>query len=169
MVQQCWLPPSNQMYKVKVEGAFFKARRESEVGVIIRDANGLVMAALSKKFYATFGPLEVEAKAFESGLQFAKEVVLQEFILKGDSLNVVRALQGLSPPLVSMMPIIYGIQSSCHDVREVLFFHVCRQGNKLTHLLAKHAVNIVDFIVWMEENPYFLEEALHKDVMFYTV
>ena len=111
----------------------------------------------------------MEAKAFESSLQFAKEVGLQEFILEGDSLNVVRALQGLSPPSVSVMPIIYGIQNSCHDVRKVLFSHVCRQGNKLANLLAKHAISIVDFMVWMEENPCFLEQALHHDVMFTSV
>ena len=112
---------------MNVDGAVFKARKESGVGVIIRDANGLVVAALSKKFHAPLGPLEVEAKAFESGLQFAKDVGLQEFILEGDSLNVVRALQGLSLLSVSVMPIIYGIQSSCHDVRKVLFSHVCRK------------------------------------------
>ena len=39
-------------------------------------------------------------------------------------------------------------------------------GNKPAHLLAKHAISIVDFMVWMEENPYFLEQALHHDVMF---
>ena len=55
------------------------------------------------------GPLEVEAKAFESGLQFAKDVGLHEFILEGDSLNVVHALQGLLPPSVSVMSVIYGI------------------------------------------------------------
>ena len=56
-----------------------------------------------------------------------------------------------------MMPIVYGIQSSTHDVRKVLFSHVYRNGNKPAHLLAKDAINIVDFVVWMEENPYFLE------------
>ena len=131
---------------MNVDGAIFKERKESGVGVIIRDVNGLVVAAMCKKFHAPLGPLEVEAKAFESGLQFAKDVGLQEFILKGDSLNVVRALRGLSPPSVSVMSIIYGIQSSCHDVRKVLFSHVCRKGNKLAYLLTKHAISIV--ILW---------------------
>ena len=108
----------------------------------------------------------MKAKAFESGLQFAKEIGLQEFILEGDSLNVVRALQGLSLPSDSVMPIIYRIQSSTHDVREVLFYHVCKNGNKFTHLLAKHAISIVDVVVWMEENLYFLEQDLYHDVMF---
>ena len=68
--------------------------------------------------------------------------------MEGDSLNVVRALQGLLLPSVSVMPIIYGIQSSCHDVRKVLFSHVCRKGNKPAYLLAKHAISIV--ILWCE-------------------
>ncbi|KAL4632894.1 hypothetical protein ACB092_04G084000 [Castanea dentata] len=128
VVQQYWLPPSNQLYKVNVDGAVFKARKESRVSVIIRDANGLVVATLSKKFHAPLGPLE-------------------ESILEGDSLNVVRALQGLSSPSASIMYIIYRIQSSCHDAKKVLFSYVCRQGNKPAHLLAKHAIM----------NPYFLE------------
>ena len=111
----------------------------------------------------------MEAKAFESGLQFAKDVGLHEFILEGDSLNVVRALQGLSPPSVSVMSVIYGIQSSCNEVRKVLFSHVCRQGNRPAHILAKHVISIVDFMVWVEENPYFLEQALLHNVMFSSV
>ena len=97
------------------------------MGVIILDVNGLVVAAMCKKFHALLGPLEVEAKAFESGLLFAKDARLQEFILEGDSLNVVCALQGVLPPSVLVMSIIYGIQSSCNDVRKVLFSHVCKK------------------------------------------
>ena len=44
--QRTWLPPSNQLYKVNVDGAVFKDRNESGVGVIIRDVNGLVVAAM---------------------------------------------------------------------------------------------------------------------------
>ena len=82
---------------------------------------------------------------------------------------MVRALQGLSFPPVSVMPIIYEIQSSTHDIRKVLFSHVYRNGNKPAHMLAKHAICIGDFVVWMDENPYFLEQALHHDVMFTSV
>ena len=74
--QRTWLPLSNQMYKVTVDGAVFKDINESGVGVIILDVNGLVVAAVCKKFHALLGPLEVEAKAFESGLLFAKDVGL---------------------------------------------------------------------------------------------
>ena len=46
----------------------------------------------------------------------------------------------------------------------VQFSHVRRQGNKPTHLLAKHAFGIIDFATWIEENSYFLEQTLIYDV-----
>jgi len=63
VLQQSWLPPSNQLYKVNVDGAVFKARKESGVGAIIRDANGLVVAALSKKIHAPLGPFRGGSKS----------------------------------------------------------------------------------------------------------
>ena len=40
-----------------------------------------------------------------------------------------------------------------------------RKGNKQAHLLAKYVVGIVDYLVWMEENSYFLEQALYRNVL----
>ena len=117
-----------------------KVKYEFGVGAMVHDANGLVVAALSKKIHAPLRPLEVEVKAFELDLEFAKDIGLKEFILEGNSLNVVRALQGLSFPPVSVMPIIYGIQSSTHDVRKMLFSRISRNGNKPAHKLTKHAI-----------------------------
>lgn len=61
------------------------------------------------------------------------------------------------------------LSSSCHGVRNVTFSHVRRLGNKPSHLLAKYAVSIVDFSVWMEVNFYFLEQAFHHDVMSFSI
>ena len=46
----------------------FSKWNESDVGVIIRDDKGLVVAALSKKIGAPVGALEVEANTFEVGV-----------------------------------------------------------------------------------------------------
>ena len=51
---------------------------------------------MSKKIQAPLGPLEVEAKAFEAGVQLARDMGYQDIILEGDSLILVRALYGLS-------------------------------------------------------------------------
>ena len=153
------------MYKVNVDGAVFSAKKEAGIGIVARDCPGLVMAAMSMKVSAPLGPLEVEAKAFEAGLQFAKDLGIQDFILEGDSLNVYRALAGLSHAATVVAPIIYGILDSCHDIHNVRFSHVKRKGNTPAHLLNKHASGIVDYLVWIKENPCFLEQTLHHDVI----
>ncbi|KAL0005102.1 hypothetical protein SO802_012663 [Lithocarpus litseifolius] len=160
-----WCPPPENMYKVNVDGAIFSAKKEAEIGIVVWDCHGLVMDAMSMKVSALLGPLEVEAKAFEVGLQFAKDLGIQDFISEGDSLNVYRALAGLSHKAAVDAPIIYGILDSCNDIHNVRFSHVKRKGNTHAHLLAKHACGIVDYLVWMEENPCFLEQALHHDVI----
>ena len=88
---------------------------------------------------------------------------LQDFILERDSLNVYRALTGLSHAVAVVAPIVYGIIDSCNEVCNFRFSHVRRKGNTLAHLLTKHACGIVDFLVWMDENSYFLEHTFHHD------
>ena len=52
-----------------------------------------------------------------------------------------------------------------HSFRCVDFSHVGRNGNRLAHLLVKHALGITDLSVWVEEIPHFLEQALNQDII----
>ena len=72
------------------------------VEIMVRDWNGQFLAATSKKIHAPLGPLEAEAKAFELGLQFAKQLGITDFILEGDSLIISRALNHSSSIRVSI-------------------------------------------------------------------
>ena len=153
-------------YKVNVDGAVFSAQKSSGVGVMIKDANGQVIAALSRKFNAPLGSLDVEAKAFEVGLEFARDVGIHDFIIKGDSLVLYNALCGSSTPPFVMEFVVRGILMSYGPLDRIDFSHVKRQGNKPGHLLAKHALGIADYLTWMEETPCFLEQALLHDISF---
>ena len=69
------------------------------MGVLVRDADGKTIGALSKKIWAPLKAVEVEAKAMEAGLKFAKNLLIHDFILESDSLLVVtNAMKELSPP-----------------------------------------------------------------------
>ena len=54
------------------------------------------------------------------------------------------------------------------EFRGVEFSHVRRQGNRPAHLQARHALGIVDYVTWIEENPCFLEQALDHDVISFS-
>ena len=52
---------------------------------------------------------------------------------------------------------------SSHFLR-VLYSHVKRNGNSVAHNLARRAISIPDFQVWMENVPSHIVSVLHSDV-----
>lgn len=86
------------MYKVNADGAVFLYLKAVGIGAIIRYVKSRVMVALSKKIHAPLGAIEAKEKAFEMGLQFAKDVDICDLTLEGDSLIVCRALLDLNSP-----------------------------------------------------------------------
>ena len=94
-------PPPHERYKINVDGAVFASQKEAGLGVLVRAAEGRVVGACRKKIMAPLGALEIEAKAFEFGLHFAMDLLIQDFILEGDSLVLVNALKEISSLLSS--------------------------------------------------------------------
>ena len=84
--------------------------------------------------------------------------------MESDSLIMVQALNGTSVPPSAVSAVVQGILDLSSSFRRVEFSHIKRQGNRPAHVLAKHALGIVDFIAWIEETPCFLEQALIHDV-----
>ena len=62
-----WQPPSHGYYKVNIDGAVFSKRKQVGAGVVIRDREGEVIAALSKRWKYPLGALEAKAKVWGSG------------------------------------------------------------------------------------------------------
>lgn len=94
-------PPPHERYKINVDGVVFASQKEAGLVVLVRDAEGRVVGACRKKIMAPLGALEIEAKAFEFGLHFAMDLLIQDFILEGDSLVLVNALKEISSLLSS--------------------------------------------------------------------
>ena len=108
--------------------------------------------------------METEAKAVEVGVQFARDIGIQDCIIEGDSLTIYTALYGNTSPPSAVAVVVSSIKVLCGAIRGVEFSHTRRQCNRLAHLLAKQASGISDFIAWLEENPCFIEQALCHDV-----
>nr|POE75844.1 hypothetical protein CFP56_05113 [Quercus suber] len=153
-----WKPSSSNHYKVNMDGAMFKEQRMAGVGILIKDIEGHLINACSKKLEAPLGAIEAKAKAVELGLQFTKDMSIQDFTLESDSLTLIYALQDLSPPPSSVAALINSSVAMSHSFRCVDFSHVGRNGNRPTHLLARLAMQV-------EETPCFLEQALNQDVV----
>ena len=79
---------------------------------------------MCKQIHAPLGPLKVELKAAEVGLQFAKQLGISDFTIKGDSLIVSRALSQFSSVPASIDAVIMGTRSAALEFHNVYFSHV---------------------------------------------
>ena len=140
-----WQPPSQGSYKVNMDGTVFTNRKQAGAGVIIRDGNGEVIAALSKKWKCPLGAIEAEAKALEAGVNFAWEIGIREAEFEMDSLMICNALHGLESPPSSIVNVLDGVRNQVLSFRQWKFSHIKRQGNVPAHLLAQHARNVKDY------------------------
>lgn len=119
---------------------------------------------MSKKFRFPLGAVEIEAKAFEIRMIVAGDIEIQDFVLEGDSLILVQALCDTSLAPASVAHVIYGVRAASYEFRSVKFFHVRRKGNVVAHIIAKQALCVDDFFVWIEESTCFIEQAFFYDV-----
>ena len=159
-----WFPPSAGLFKINADGALFSSKKQAGIGVVIRDVEGRLKAALCKKIKAPLGLLEVETKAYEAGLLLARHLGLRDVVLEGDSLIISNALKQFTLLPTSIDAIVEGFHELGAEIGVVNFSHVRRIGNKPTHILAKQAQNLVNDVIWIEEIPCCIQQALIQDI-----
>ena len=62
------------MVKINFDGALFSKEQKLGIGAVIRDAQGAVLALLSRTLSHVYAPFEVEGMAAASSLQLASEL-----------------------------------------------------------------------------------------------
>nr|XP_023913516.1 uncharacterized protein LOC112025081 [Quercus suber] len=87
-----WVLPPPGIFKVNVDGASSEHDGSSSVGVVIRDSNGLVVAALCLPLQSHFSAELMEVFALEQGVLLAQELQLPRVIVESDALAVIQAI-----------------------------------------------------------------------------
>ena len=140
---QKWTPPKKGWYKVNTDGAVFREAGCCGIGVVVRNEKGQIMGALCRGMELPLGALEVEAKAVEEGVQFARDLSLGKIVIESDSQVVVNSLRvpGLTQSCVQKV-----IDGTRLDLRWLAWdvSHMCRGCNTAAHFLARHAKFIHD-------------------------
>ena len=122
------------------------------------------MVVLCRKIKAPLQVLEVEAKAHETGMLLARHLGLRDGVLEGDPLTISNALKGILVPPTSVAAIMEGIHVLGSEIDVVDFSHLHRSGNKPAYLLARQALSFVNDVIWIEEIPCCIQQALIQDV-----
>ena len=131
-----WKLPDSGFFKVNFDGALFLDQRCAGLGVVVRDSDGLIIAALSQRGRLLGSVDVVEALATWRAICFAKELGLHHLVIEGDSLQVIQAITDSR-----LVQTLYG-----HTIDEIRFLsssincsflHVNRKGNKLAPALVR--------------------------------
>ena len=152
-MRTCWKPPPVDIFKINFDEAVSAEESCSGVGVIVRNREGLVIAAMSEKIPQILQPTKIEAMAATRALEFAREVGISEAILEGDSLMVIKALATKDTGLAPFGLLIQDAYWFTSAFSLLSYSHTKREGNQVAHDLAKLAVTIPNCVIWMEDVP----------------
>ena len=158
-----WKAPPTGFFKINTDVAAFEDGRKSCIGVVIRDNMGVVLAASSKVLSASYSAKISEALAMQDGVLLAREMEVSHAIFESDTLSIFQAINGG----------IHGgeLGHIIKNIREVAalfswcsFKHLKREGNRVTHELAKVARNSGVSQVWKMSFPSLIEHLLIEDL-----
>ena len=120
---------------------------EAGIGVVIRNSNGEVRAALSEKIKKPPTVEILELLAAKRAVLFSLETGTMKSVIEGDVETVIRALQYGDWERAQAGHLIKDISALKNSFQSISFSHVGRQGNAIVHALAQKARHSFPFSV----------------------
>ncbi|KAF5443149.1 hypothetical protein F2P56_035733 [Juglans regia] len=158
-----WEKPSPGVLKLNVDGAIFNDQQGAGVGIILRDAVGEVLLAVSKKGHAVNDPPDVELLAMLRGLQLCIPLGIEELILESDSLLMITQLQEKEESWSLLGNIIKETKLLMARFYCCTIQHVGCKGNEAAHSLARYAWHIDDISILWESFPKVIQQIVWVD------
>ena len=138
-------PPTKCNYKFNSDAAKLY-EEEWCLGVIIRDKEGSILAATTRKLEIKLEPRMAKVMAFRLGLNLAKDLCLWEIKAEIDYLEVVNGINYQSSNMSMFDLLIKNCVLLTDSFRQCFFSHVSRNGNRVAHELARLAVDFSDVV-----------------------
>ncbi|XP_059428470.1 uncharacterized protein LOC132162224 [Corylus avellana] len=109
------------------------------IGVIIRDSKGLVIAALSRTVDTCPAPVIAESMGALYASEFCCDLGVLDVILKGDSIQVVKAINKMGDQCSRYGQVIVDVQMVLSSLRRWEVVHAKCEANFAAHGLTKIA------------------------------
>jgi ribonuclease HI/exonuclease III len=159
-----WSNPPNGIFKVNWDAALLKDHSGIGIGAIIRDEFGSVIAALSRTVNARMDPVTAEATAALHAVELCRDVGVQDLILEGDSLTVVKAIASRGQINHYFGQIIEDIRMVLRSRRSWSVRHAKREANEAAHGLAKEATRCLSDKIWLEDTPSCISHIVNLEL-----
>ena len=151
------------VYKLNFDVAVFFGLDRTRFKAVVRNDKGEVMATMSTKGPPVFCSEEVEFLAYRKAIEFAMDAGFSKFIVEGDNSSVMQAISSPNEDELLMGNVVGEIQQMLRGLPWVNVEFTRRGGNKVAHVLAQYAKNIIDDMHWKEDLPPLAREALYHD------
>ena len=89
-----------------------------------------------------------------------------ELVIEGDNSFAMKAISTLKDDQSMLENVIRDIQHLLRHLQWVRIECTRRGGNRVAHVLAQFARNVIDEMYWMEDVPPIAREALYKMLIF---
>ena len=137
----CWRPPPETCVKANFDRAVFSQDGLAGIGIIIRNEQGLVMAALSQQIPLLTSMEMVEVLAAHRALVFAKELGFDKVIVGRDSANTITSINGGHMDHSALGHVLLDIKRLFSSFSHISVKHINREGNCVAHKLARRAAS----------------------------
>ncbi|XP_061993749.1 uncharacterized protein LOC133711661 [Rosa rugosa] len=124
-----WQNPPSGRLKVNVDGSYRADYGDGGVGVVIRDENGMCLAALARYFPHASSSLHMEAEACRAGLLLAIHQDMTVIDVESDCSLVVTALQRDVEDRSEIGRIIDDCKSYLTSFHSIQVSHIFREAN----------------------------------------
>ena len=152
-----WTPPSSLLlYKVNVALVIFKERREVGIGVVVRNSQGVVLAASSEKVSSKGDLLWVSAVSLLKALKFLLSIGFFNVEIECNSPHLVSILSLGKDFFTETGWIIEDIRELLPSFNSVSFKSIPKSCNRVALALASFSKEKDEQSVWLEDCPSFL-------------
>ncbi|XP_059450984.1 uncharacterized protein LOC132181765 [Corylus avellana] len=155
-----WSLPPPEFVKCNWDAAIDLAGKRMGVGIVIRNHVGEVVAAQCSTRPYIVDPMTAEAIAVWTVALFIRSLGVENVKLEGDSLRVVRGLQGDEKCWASVGHLLDDTKLTLGSCRSWQVVHVWREANSVTDKLAKTALQLIEEHQWRGSIPLCIRDIV---------
>ncbi|GMJ05090.1 hypothetical protein HRI_004178200 [Hibiscus trionum] len=158
-----WTSPSHPVVKVNCDACYDVNSGTADVGICIRDEEGLILGAMSMKVLHVASPFAAEAYAVVHGLRFAWDLGFPAIEVASDSRSVITKLNSSMHDRSNISTLIREVKSFSGKFVSVSYLFSPRESNRVAHALAHLCRTLPEDGFWVEDAPPSIVELIDAD------